>query len=222
MTAQSLCLALSGGRPAVRSFQFTDFHLRVSAGRPLVHKRRRASQVIGDDAEADPSSRAISASIATAPQPMASFDHADATFAANAPPLSATKPALALMRAPRVSFAARSRQDDPPHTPRDRRCFVGSRRESPIARRDVTPRICRTARSLGKPAGSQCRFPLGTSLHVAARGPAERARLRAQPPLGTCPFLSRVTCAHQQGLVEPPSAQSADRRRACEPGSSRA
>ena len=137
MTAQKLSLPPSGGRPSVRSFISPISVCDRLARRPLVHQRRRASQVIGDDPEADPSSGAISASIATAPQPVASFDHADATFAANAPPLSAAKPALALMRAPRRRFPAGPGQDHPTHPARDRGLFIRRRRESTISRRDI-------------------------------------------------------------------------------------
>ena len=68
MTAQRLSLVPFGGRPAVQSFQFTDFHRRALAGGPRVHEGRRAHQVIGNHPEPDPPSDAIGASIATAPQ----------------------------------------------------------------------------------------------------------------------------------------------------------
>jgi hypothetical protein len=113
MTSQRLSLVPFGGRPAVQSFHFSDFQRRALAGGPRVDEGRCAHQVIGNHTEPHPPSRAISASIATAPQAVASFDHTDAAFAGDAPALPATKPALALMRAARGGFATRARQDDP-------------------------------------------------------------------------------------------------------------
>ncbi len=98
MTAQRLSLPPSGGRPAVESFHFTDFHVGALCGGARVHERGRAHQVIGNHTEADPPRRTVRAPIATAPQAMSSFDHADAAFAADAPQLPSTKPPLALIR----------------------------------------------------------------------------------------------------------------------------
>jgi hypothetical protein len=137
MTSQRLTLRASGGRPAVQSCHFTDVHLWSLSDGPRVCEGRRAHQVIRNHAEPDPPSGAVSASIATAPQAMPSFDHTDAAFAADAPPLPSTKPALTFMRPPRGCFAARPRQDDPSHPAGDRRGFIGGRCESTIARRDV-------------------------------------------------------------------------------------
>ena len=85
MTAQKLILRPSGGRLAVHSFHFTDFHMCALRRCSRVHEGRGAPQVIGNDAEPDPPSSAVSASIAAAPQAMASFDDADAAFAPDAP-----------------------------------------------------------------------------------------------------------------------------------------
>ena len=80
MTAQRLILRRSGGRPVVHSFHFPDFHLRPLSGCPCVCERCRAHQVIRNHAEPDPPSGAVSASIATPPQAVPSFDHTDAAF----------------------------------------------------------------------------------------------------------------------------------------------
>lgn len=102
-----------------------------------MQERRGAHQVIRNDAEADPSSRAVRAVIATAPQAVPSFDHADAAFAADAPALSAPKPSLSFMRAPRRRFPSGPRPDDASHAPLHGRVFVLGRGKVSVAGGDV-------------------------------------------------------------------------------------
>ena len=68
---------------------------------------------------------------------MASFEHTDPPFTANAPPLSATEPALPFVGAARWRFPSGSRQDDPPHTARERRLFILGGGKSAIRRGDM-------------------------------------------------------------------------------------
>ena len=51
---------------------------------------------------------AVGAMVATASQSMSSFEHTDAAFAADAPALAATEPALAFVRAPRRRISGRA------------------------------------------------------------------------------------------------------------------
>jgi hypothetical protein len=137
MTAQRVALLSSGGRLAVQSFHFADLHTSELCVGPAVHKRGGAHQIIGNDPEANPPSRAVRTSIATAPQSMSSFDHADATFTTDTPPLAAAKPSLALMSTPRRCFPTGSGQDHPTHAARGRGLFVRRRRESAISGGDI-------------------------------------------------------------------------------------
>src|SRR5678816_4787376 len=66
----------------------------VSRGRPATEDRRHVDQVIGNDPEADPAMHPVNAMIATASEPMAPFDHADAPFATDTPALAAPEPRL--------------------------------------------------------------------------------------------------------------------------------
>src|SRR5262245_16784967 len=75
--------------------------------------------------------------IATASKTMASFEHTDPPFTANAPPLSATEPALPFVGAARWRLPSGSRQDDPPHTARERRLFILGGGKSAIRRGDM-------------------------------------------------------------------------------------
>ena len=149
MTAQRPFLPPFGGRPAVHSLHLTDFQVRPLSGRPRGHERRRVDQVVGNDPEPDPASGAVSASIATAPQAMTSFDHTDAPFAPDAPPLAAAEPSLPLMRTPRRRFPSWSRQDHTTHSALQCGLFVLGRREPPISRSDVGGRsnisMCRSS-----------------------------------------------------------------------------
>ena len=113
MTAQRLFLCLS----ATELLSLVSLHRFPCAGswRPARHDRCRPHQVVGTDTEPDPSSDAVSASVATAPQAMTSLDHADAASAPDAPALPAPELPLAFVRAPRRRFAAWPRQTDPPH-----------------------------------------------------------------------------------------------------------
>jgi hypothetical protein len=123
----------SNGRLAVRSFR-SPSSLR---GGPRVQERSGAHQVIRNDAETDPAGHAVCVSIETSSQTMPSFDHTDASFAADTPALSAPEPALPLVDAPSWCFPPRPGQDDPSHPAGDRRLFVLRRRESPIAGREL-------------------------------------------------------------------------------------
>src|SRR6266511_3447944 len=62
--------------------------------------------------------------IATAAETMATFEHTDAAFAPHAPALTATEPALPLIRASRGCFSSGSRQYYPSDTACERRLFV--------------------------------------------------------------------------------------------------
>ena len=72
---------------------------------------RDGDQVVRNDAEPDPSRRAVHTSITTALQSMASLEHTDPALASDAPALAAAKPALALERAPGRRFGSGTRQD---------------------------------------------------------------------------------------------------------------
>src|SRR5215211_4368439 len=75
--------------------------------------------------------------IATAAQAMATFEHADAAFAADAPPLPATEPALTFIRAPWRGLRPASGQDHTAHATFSRCVFVGRRTAAAIARGQI-------------------------------------------------------------------------------------
>ena len=81
-----------------------------------------------------PTQRAVPsrATIPTTSETMSSLEHADPPFAADAPALTATEPALPFVRAPRRCFSPRSRQNHSPDSARERGIFVLSRRETTI------------------------------------------------------------------------------------------
>src|SRR5438105_4413369 len=111
MTAGELFYPRSCGRLADRSF-----HIVVSlCGGPRVCEGRDVHQIVGDDAEADPSMHAVDAMVATAAQTVSTFEHTDAAFAPDAPPLSTAEPALTLKGTSRGRFRATPRQDDASH-----------------------------------------------------------------------------------------------------------
>jgi len=95
-------------------------------------ERRDVHQIVGDHPEADPAVYALDAMVATAAQAMATFEHTDAAFRADAPPLAATEPALVFIRAARRRFRASARQDHTSNATLDGGSFITSGCESPI------------------------------------------------------------------------------------------
>ena len=75
--------------------------------------------------------------IATAVESMSSFQDADATFRADAPPLPATEPALAFIGPPRRRLWAAPRQDHASNAAIDRRLFIGRGAETTVARGQI-------------------------------------------------------------------------------------
>ena len=61
-------------------------------GGPHPGEGRDVHQIVRDDAQADPAVHAGDAMVATAAQTVATFEHTDATFAADAPALSTAEP----------------------------------------------------------------------------------------------------------------------------------
>ncbi len=113
---------------------------RLRGRRPRVHERRGISQVVGDDPEAHPSGHAVGAMIATPPESMPTFDHADAAFAADAPPLAAPKPRLPFIRTPRVRLRAAAWQHHASYPSVRGRVFIPRGAEAPIPGRQVGAR----------------------------------------------------------------------------------
>ena len=74
--------------------------------------------------EPNPTLHTVDVVIATAVKSMSSFQDADAAFTADAPPLPATKPALALKRPARGRLRAASWQDDASNAAIDRGLFI--------------------------------------------------------------------------------------------------
>ena len=95
-------------------------------GGPRGGEGRDVHQVVGDDPEADPAVHAVFAMVATAVESVSAFEHTDAAFTADAPPLSATEPALAFVGVPRRRLRATTRQHHAADTAIRRRLFVGS------------------------------------------------------------------------------------------------
>src|SRR5258708_32339710 len=75
--------------------------------------------------------------IATAAETMATFEHTDAAFAADAPTLAATKPALPLIRASRWCLSSGSRQHDTTDATSERPVFVCGGRKAPPGGADI-------------------------------------------------------------------------------------
>src|ERR1700730_14262323 len=101
-------------------------------GGPRSCEGRDVDQIVGDHAEANPSVHAVDAMVATAAQAVTTFEHTDATFAADAPALAATEPVLALICAPRGRLGAATRQDHASDTAVGGGLFVGRRAEAAI------------------------------------------------------------------------------------------
>ena len=105
--------------------------------RPRLCEGRDVHQIVGNDPEPDPAVHAIFAMVATAIESVSAFEHTDAAFTADAPPLPPTEPALALVRAPRRRLRATPRQDDSADAAIGRRLFIGRRAEAAIAGRQI-------------------------------------------------------------------------------------
>ena len=75
--------------------------------------------------------------VATAVESVSPFEHTDAAFAADAPPLPATEPALVFIRASRGRLRAAPRQDHAPDASVRGGPFVGGRAEAAIGSRDI-------------------------------------------------------------------------------------
>ena len=73
------------------------------------------------------------AMIPTAVESVSTFEHTDQAFRADAPPLAATEPALAFVRAPRRRLRPTTRQYHSADAAARRGLFVGRRAEAPIA-----------------------------------------------------------------------------------------
>src|SRR5919197_709557 len=137
MTMRPAALAGSGGvlRPVL--CPIISFHRSVYPLSLRPRERRRAHQVIGDDAESHPSLHPVEAMVATAVQSVASFQYADPSFRADTPSLAPTKPALTFMGAARRRLRPTPRQDHSSHTPLERVLFIARRTESAIAGREI-------------------------------------------------------------------------------------
>src|SRR6266550_200614 len=119
----------SQGHGAALSFRFTIARLCC---RPRIHKGCGVDQIVGDDPEPDPSSHAVGTMVATAPESMSAFNHADATFTSDAPALTAPEPGLAFIRASRRRLRPSPRQDHSSDATVDGGFFIASRCESAI------------------------------------------------------------------------------------------
>jgi hypothetical protein len=94
--------------------------------------------------------------VATAVESMSAFQHTDAPFAADAPPLSPTEPALVFVRAPSGRLRATTRQHHSADAAVRRGVFVGGRPErTPTTRAD---RRDPAARAGGHPRGADRTF----------------------------------------------------------------
>jgi hypothetical protein len=62
----------------------------VSLGGPRICEGGDVHQIVGDDTETDPTVHAVFTMVTTAVESMPAFQHTDAAFAADAPPLSPT------------------------------------------------------------------------------------------------------------------------------------
>ena len=106
-------------------------------GGSRVQEGRGAHQIVCNDTEPDPASGAVRAMIPTASQAMPSLEHTDTAFAADAPALSAAKPPLSLIGAPRRGFPTGPRQHDAADAARQRRVFILGRGEAAVRRREI-------------------------------------------------------------------------------------
>src|SRR6266852_4772775 len=90
-------------------------------------------EVIGNDSETDPAMHARVTFIEAAAESVASLEHADAPFAADAPFLSFAEPALLLTLSPLRTLGAEKRNRDLCDSQLLRRHFVGGGEESGVA-----------------------------------------------------------------------------------------
>src|SRR6266550_594087 len=90
-------------------------------------------EVIGNDSETDPAMHACITFIEAAAESVASFEHADAPFATDAPFLSFAEPALLLTLSPLRTLGAEKRNGDLSNSQLLRRRFVGGREKSGVA-----------------------------------------------------------------------------------------
>src|SRR5258706_12639360 len=133
MTAERVDRSRSRGRFGGRSFHFAE----PLCGGPRWCEGRDVHQIVGDDPEADPAVHAVFTMVATAVESVSAFEHTDAAFAADAPPLTPTEPALAFVRVPRRRLRATTRQYDSADATVRRRLFIGRRAEAAIAGRQI-------------------------------------------------------------------------------------
>jgi hypothetical protein len=98
---------------------------------------RGTHQLVHDDIHTDPATHAVFTMVATAIESVSAFEHTDPAFTADAPPLSATEPALVFLRAPRWRLRAVSRHDHAPHATVGGGLLVRGRAEAAITGRYV-------------------------------------------------------------------------------------
>ena len=111
-----------------------------SCGAPRLCECRDVHQIVGDDTEADPSVHAVFAMVAAAVESVSAFEHTDAAFTADTPPLSPTEPALAFVRASRRRLGATTREHHSANAPFGRRPFVRRRTEAAILGSEIGAR----------------------------------------------------------------------------------
>src|SRR4029453_17206801 len=133
MTLRTPVDLLFRARGSGRSFHFT----LQSRGVLLPQYGRGAHEVIGDHPETYPSTDAVGPAVATTPETMSTFDHANAAFAPHAPALPAAEPSLSFMGAPRWRFAAWPGQDDASDAAHHGGLFIRRGGKAAIARRQV-------------------------------------------------------------------------------------
>ena len=104
---------------------------------PARSKGGGAHQIVRDDAQSDPTVHAVFTMVATARESMSTFEHTNPAFTADAPPLAATKPALAFIYSARGRFRTSPRKDHTPDTASSRRVFIHRRTEAAIGRGKV-------------------------------------------------------------------------------------
>ena len=90
-------------------------------------------EVIGNDSETDPAMHACITFIEAAAESVASFEHADAPFATDAPFLSFAEPALLLTLSPLRTLGAEKRNGDLSNSQLLRRRFVGGGEKASLA-----------------------------------------------------------------------------------------
>jgi hypothetical protein len=91
---------------------------------PAIEKVAVLTKLFAMTPRPNPAIHPIEAMIGRAVESMSSFQNADAAFAADAPPLPATKPSLALKGPSRRRFRSAPGQDEASNVENDRRLFV--------------------------------------------------------------------------------------------------